>query len=465
MLLQRIYHDGLAQAAYLLGCQATGDALIVDPTRQIDRYRDAAAAAGLRITAVTETHIHADFVSGARALAARTGARLYLSGAGPAAWQYAFAAEDGATLLRDGNSFRVGNLQVDVLHTPGHTPEHLAFLVTDRAGADGPIGLFSGDFVFVGDVGRPDLLQRAAGLGGTAEPGARQLYASLQRFRALPEYLQVWPGHGAGSACGKALGAVPQTTVGYETRFSWAFRVPDEAAFVAEVLAGQPEPPPYFAEMKRINRDGPSLDAPSPPPRGTADSLAAALAAGWSVADVRPADAFATAHRPGTLSLPLANDFLAWAGWLLPYDAPFGLIVEEADLPAVQAELRVIGLEDIAAYWTPEDALAGRTAGFARATAAQLASGLAANGHVLLDVRRADEYAAGHIPGSRNIPLGHLREHLAAIPADMPLVVYCAGGTRSPIAAALLNARDGARVVEMRDGFDAWAAAGYPVAR
>ena len=229
MFFRQLYTDHLAQASYLVGCQQTGEALVVDPTRDLDQYLNLAAREGLRITAVTETHIHADFVSGARALAARTGARLYLSGAGPAAWQYAYAAEAGATLLRDGDAFTVGTLRLEVLHTPGHTPEHLSFLLTDTGSAATPMGIFTGDFVFVGDVGRPDLVEKAAGQAGTTEGAARQLYQSLQRFRALPEYLQVWPGHGAGSACGKALGAVPQSTVGYELRTNWTLEpVPDE---------------------------------------------------------------------------------------------------------------------------------------------------------------------------------------------------------------------------------------------
>jgi hydroxyacylglutathione hydrolase len=354
MLLQRFYHEGLAQASYLLGCQATGAALVIDPNRQIDHYVDAAARAGLRITAVTETHIHADFVSGARELARQTGAQLYLSDEGSDDWKYAFATEAGAVLLHDGDTFQVGNVRIAVLHTPGHTPEHLAFLVTDTAGADQPMGLFSGDFVFVGDVGRPDLLERAAGVAGTAEPGARQLFHSLQRFRALPDYLQVWPAHGTGSACGKALGAVPQSTVGYEKRFNWAFQIPEEAEFVAAVLSGQPEPPPYFAQMKRINKIGPPPWLVPVTPQGTPAELGAALTAGIPVVDVRPADVAAQGQQPGTLNLPLEADFLTWAGWLLPYDRPLGLIGSAAAVQTAQAALALIGLDAVTTAWAPE---------------------------------------------------------------------------------------------------------------
>ncbi len=206
MILRRLYQAQLAQASYLVGCSVTGAALIIDPNRDVKQYIDLAAQESLRITAVAETHIHADFVSGARELAQRTGAKLYLSDAGPAAWKYAFAAEAGAAQLHDGDSFHVGSVRVDVMHTPGHTPEHLSLLVTDTSSANEPMGIFTGDFVFVGDVGRPDLLEKAAGVAGSTAQAAQDLFHSIQRVRDLPDYLQIWPGHGAGSACGRALG-------------------------------------------------------------------------------------------------------------------------------------------------------------------------------------------------------------------------------------------------------------------
>ncbi|HEY8197968.1 MAG TPA: MBL fold metallo-hydrolase, partial [Gemmatimonadales bacterium] len=227
MLLRRFYDPKLAQASYLVGCTVTGEALVVDPTRDIDPYLQAADAEGFKVAHVTETHIHADFVSGARELAHRTGARLYLSEAGGDNWQYGYAGEADATLLREASRIKVGTVELEVLHVPGHTPEHLTLLVTDSATASEPMGAFTGDFIFVGDVGRPDLLERAARVRGSMQESARQLFRSLQRFRTQPDYLQIWPGHGAGSACGKSLGAVPQTTLGYEKRFNWAFGITD----------------------------------------------------------------------------------------------------------------------------------------------------------------------------------------------------------------------------------------------
>src|SRR5690606_23511411 len=244
MIVRRFYDDNLAQASWLVGCGASGEGLVVDPNRDVDQYIRAAEAEGVRVTHVTETHIHADFVSGARELAARTGARLYLSAEGGPDWSYRYASEANAVLLRDGDEFRVGNVRVRVMHTPGHTPEHIVFIVTDGASADQPMGVMTGDFVFVGDVGRPDLLEKAAGVAGTMEAGARDLYASLTRFRGqLPDYVQLWPGHGAGSACGKSLGAVPQSTLGYEKLFNLGLAAESEAEFVQMILTGQPEPP------------------------------------------------------------------------------------------------------------------------------------------------------------------------------------------------------------------------------
>jgi hydroxyacylglutathione hydrolase len=204
MLLRYFYDDELAQASYLVGCAATGEALVIDPLRDVTPYLHAAEKAGLRITHVTETHIHADFVSGVRELAARTGATMYLSDMGDANWKYAYPKVGCAVLVRDGDSWMVGNIKIQVIETPGHTLEHIALMVTYTAATDQPLGVFTGDFLFVGDVGRPDLLEEAAGFVGTKEPGARMQFHTVERFKAMPDHLQIWPAHGAGSACGKA---------------------------------------------------------------------------------------------------------------------------------------------------------------------------------------------------------------------------------------------------------------------
>ncbi|HWO89418.1 MAG TPA: MBL fold metallo-hydrolase, partial [Gemmatimonadales bacterium] len=294
MLLKRFYDTKLAQASYLVGCQRTGEALIVDPNRDLAQYLHAAKVEGMKIAHVTETHIHADYVSGSRELAAVTGAKLYLSDEGGSDWSYGFAREAGAVMLRDGDEFRVGNIRVGVVHTPGHTPEHLTFVITDGATTDQPMGAFTGDFIFVGDVGRPDLLEKAAGITGTMEAGARDLFRSLQNFKRLPDWLQIWPAHGAGSACGKSLGAVPSSTLGYERFANWGLATENEDDFVRMVLEGQPEPPAYFARMKRVNRDGPEPISSAPqPPRLAPGRLGEALKSGAVVVDTRGTAAFA----------------------------------------------------------------------------------------------------------------------------------------------------------------------------
>lgn len=329
MLLRCFYDQKFAQASYFVGCQETGEAIIVDPVRYVDQYLELAETEGMRIVAVTETHIHADFVSGARELAHRTDATLFLSDNGNDDWKYAFINDYLHEPLYDGSEFSVGNIKFHTLHNPGHTPEHISLLLTDTVAADKPMGVLGGDFVFAGDIGRPDLLEKAAGIANSAEASARQLFKSLQRFKLLPDYLQIWPGHGAGSACGRDLGAVPSTTLGYEKLFNWAFYEDDEASFVDELLRGQPEPPHYFAVMKRVKKEGlPLLNDIHTPKRLPFDHLENALSQDRPIIDTRSAGVFAANHIPGTLNIPPESSFTNWAGWLVSYDSPYYLIVD-----------------------------------------------------------------------------------------------------------------------------------------
>ncbi|HEV8357162.1 MAG TPA: rhodanese-like domain-containing protein [Gemmatimonadales bacterium] len=472
MHFQRFYDDQLAQASYLIGCGATGTAVVVDSNRRTDDYIAAAEAEGLRIVGVTETHIHADFVSGSRELAARTGATLYVSGCGPPEWQYEFRHEPGVVLLADRDTFRVGNVELRAVHTPGHTPEHLSFFVTDAAGAHEPMGIVTGDFVFVGDVGRPDLLETAAQVSGSAEAGARQLFRSLAWFKTLPDHLQIWPGHGAGSACGKGLSAVPQSTVGYERRFNWAFGVAGEAEFMRMVLLGQPEPPRYFAEMKRVNRAGPRLlGALALPERVAEHRIRSILASGAVLVDTRPAPEFAAGHIPGTLSLPFNRSFPTWAGALLSYDRDLYLLVDSprpALLHQVLQSLVMIGLDRVRGYFGPQALELWESEGGALGRVEQLSiAELAArrNGMMVLDVRGRTEWDAGHIPGAVLIPLAELSGRLAEVPADRPVAVHCQSGSRSAIAASLLGAGGRRGVVNVAGGFGAWVQGGLPVER
>ena len=473
MLLKRFYDTKLAQASYLLGCAATGEALVIDANRDIDQYLDAARNENLHITHVTETHIHADFVSGSRELADRAAARLFLSDEGDADWKYAFAADAGATLLHDSDSFMVGNLKIDVMHTPGHTPEHLSFMVTDTPATTRAMGVFTGDFIFVGDVGRPDLLEKAAGVEGSMVAGARSLFGSLQRFRRLPDYLQLWPGHGAGSACGKSRGAMPSTTLGYEQIANWAFGIVEEEAFIAAVLADQPEPPRYFAEMKRINKRGPRILHGVPRPEHLQPSrLRELVDAGATIIDTRSAADYALAHVRGTLNIPTGSIFPTWAGWLLPYDRPLYLIVSEPlarTMDEVVRDLALIGLDRVAGYFGAEvvaasSAMGDRVTTIPQVTARDFATpGAADTDTVLIDVRGRTEWDAGHIPGARHIPLGHLADGVRDLPRTTPLVVQCQGGARSAIAASVLEAHGFTSVTNLVGGLAAWLAAGKPV--
>ncbi|HEY6273477.1 MAG TPA: MBL fold metallo-hydrolase [Terriglobales bacterium] len=465
MILKRFYEERLAQASFLLGCPASGEALVIDANRDVDRYIDAAQAEGLRITSVTETHIHADFVSGSRELARRTGATLAISAEGGPDWQYSFAGDPGVKLLRDGDSLRAGRVRLTVRHTPGHTPEHLTFVLFDEAASDEPIGALTGDFVFAGDVGRPDLLERAAGAAGTMETAARQLFGSLQQFRGVPDRLLLWPGHGAGSACGKMLGGLPVTTLGYEKLANWAFQIEDEAEFVEKVLEDQPEPPRYFAEMKRVNKIGAGASHGTPA-HFAPEALAAAVAKRLQVVDLRPSTEFAAGFVAGTISIPLNKSFLNWAGALLDSQQEIYLIGEEAQIHEAVAALALIGLDRVTAWFGPRvldywENHYGKLAAIETITALESLA-RQKQGHVILDVRNTSEFRAGHIPGALHIPLGRIPEASGSLSRDSRIVVHCQGGGRSPIALSVLRKIGFHDVANFAGGFSDYHGQGLP---
>jgi hydroxyacylglutathione hydrolase len=472
MIVRRFFEPQLAQSSYLVGCAACGEAIVIDPNRNTDTYTSAAAADNLKIAYVTETHIHADFLSGSRELASRTGATLLLSDEGDADWKYGFASE--GRLIRSGDRIAVGNVRIDVLHTPGHTPEHLTFLITDGAVADAPIAAVTGDFVFVGDVGRPDLLERAANLKGTMESGARALYRSLQAFNRHEEWLQVWPGHGAGSSCGKGISAVPHSTLGYERRFNWAFRMKSETEFVDAVLTGQPDPPKYFATMKRMNKEGPRVigDAARAVVRKNDAELASVIARGGLVIDTRAAAEYATGFVPGTINLPINNAFVTWAGWLIPYDQEFDLLLgdgAETRLAEIARALALIGLDRIGGYFA-SSALATAARSLPLGVVPQIAPETLAQMRgdhvpVVIDVRADSEWMEGHLPAAVHIPLGRLADRVAELPRGQPLVMQCGTGARSAIAASVLRRAGFADVSNLVGGCQAWVAAGLPTSR
>ncbi|GAB5533884.1 MAG: MBL fold metallo-hydrolase [Rubricoccaceae bacterium] len=462
MLLRQLADPSLAQYAYLIGCQKTGEALVVDPERDIDRVLDAAVRDGLAITHIAETHIHADFLSGARDLADRTGATLYLSAEGEDdGWGSNWARQrDDVVFLRDGDTFKVGNITIRAIHSPGHTPEHLAYLVTDEGGgANEPMGLISGDFVFVGDLGRPDLLESAAGQQGAQEPAARALFASVQRFLELDDYVQVWPAHGAGSACGKALGAIPQSTVGYERRFNGAIDAArrGESAFVEAILDGQPEPPLYFARMKAQNRDGvPPLQA-LPTPRALSHlELANLPEESVVIHALADRSEFMASHLPGALFAPLGSSFSTVVGsYVTDPETPLVLVVPEAEIDnAVRALVR-IGLDPIVAYATPKT-LAGYLQDDGASQSIPEATFDAIAEHpdsVVVDVRRQPEVEAGHVPGAIWIPHTRLAARLDELATHQPLLVHCQSGVRAAVASAFL-ASQGFDVTYINDHFN-----------
>ena len=455
MLLRYFYDEKLAQASYMVGCQKTGEAIVIDPARNIEPYLKEAAKEGLRISATAETHIHADFVSGTREFAQRLGTTAYLSDEGDASWKYGFASEIDARLVKDGEKFKVGNVTLEVMHTPGHTPEHISFVLYDRDQTV-PMGIFTGDFVFVGDIGRPDLLEEAAGIQGTTAVGAKQMFDSLKRFKALPDFVQVWPGHGAGSACGKALGAIPTSTVGYEKATNWALQMEDEAAFVKELTTNQPEPPNYFAMMKRVNKEGIAVTTTLSAPRAADASELTELVQTMQVVDTRDGKSFAAGHVPGTLNIPYNSKFVTWAGWLLDFDHDIAVIAEPDQLQMIQMDLQSVGLDrfvtvvDVADL--SDEQLTERYPDWSADQAMQAAE---AGDVFVLDVRNKTEWDGGHYAQAERILLGKLATRHQEIPTDRPVAVHCASGVRSRMAVSVLQSLGIKDVINIEGGYAA----------
>lgn len=464
MFFQHIYDKSLAQASYFIGCQKAGVAAVIDPKRDVDTYIEIAKQNNMKITHIFETHIHADFLAGSRELAALTGAQMFLSAEGGPGWEYEFPHVG----LKDGTIVKVGNLKLEVLHTPGHTPESISFLLTDTPASDEPVMLFTGDFVFVGDIGRPDLLEKAAGLKGTQDAGAHQMYKSLQRFNALSDFIQVWPGHGAGSACGKALGAVPSTTVGYEKARNWAFRYANnEDGFVKFLLTDQPEPPKYFAMMKKLNKvDRPLLTEVPKLKKLSNDELKEAMAKGIKLIDTRNKTEFEKGFIPESINIQGNNSFATWAGWFLTYEEPFILLADESQLDDLTRKLMRIGLDNIYGYipsvneW---EKAGGRIDKAKVISLTEFKPLYENNGIQLVDLRGVAEYNSGHIKGAENIFVGSLLNNLDKISKDKKVVIHCQGGDRSSIAYSLLAKNGYTNILNYSAGMNEWINEGNPV--
>ena len=462
MYFQHVYDKTLAQASYFIGCQKAGIAAVIDPKRDIDTYLEIAKQNNMQITHIFETHIHADFLTGSRELAAVTGAKMYLSDEGGEGWEYEFAHEG----LKHGTEVMVGNLKIEVLHTPGHTPESISFLLTDTPASKEPVMLFTGDFVFVGDIGRPDLLEKAAGMVGTQDKGAEQMYQSINLFANLPEFIQVWPGHGAGSACGKALGAVPSTTVGYEKKRNWAFSYgTNKAGFIDFLLTDQPEPPKYFAKMKELNKvDRPLLTEVPTIKEMTAAELKAAMDKGVKLIDTRNKQDFEKGFIPGSINIQGNNSFATWMGWFVTYNEPFILLAAPSQMDDLTRKLMRIGLDNIHGFVDAAkiNELANGT--LSTSTMVSIADVKANTTAQVIDLRGAAEFNAGHIAGATNVFVGTLLQNLAKVPKDKPVIIHCQGGDRAAIGYSLLVKEGYTNVSNYSPGINEWIKEAQPLA-
>ena len=463
MFFQHIYDKSLAQASYFIGCQKKGVAAVIDPKRDVDTYLKIAEENKMTITHILETHIHADFLSGSRELAALTGAKMYLSSEGGEGWEYQFPHQG----VKDGDILHLGNLKLEVLHTPGHTPESISFLLTDTPASLEPVMLFTGDFVFVGDVGRPDLLEKAAGIAGTQDEGAAEMYKSIKRFSDLADHIQVWPGHGAGSACGKALGSVPSTTVGYEKIRNWAFQYENnEEGFTEYLLTDQPEPPKYFAKMKELNKEvRPLLTEVPMLQKLSGIRLKEIIELGIKIIDTRAKTEFAEGFIPGSINIQGNNTFSTWAGWFIDYDEPFVLVAEKSQLDDLTRKLMRIGLDNIAGYIPSKDVVTETVGSLETVKLVDINSfkELQANGTEVIDLRGASEYNSGHIPGAKNVFVGTIENNLDKIDKDRKIIIHCQSGHRAAIAYSVLVKNGYDQILNFSAGMNEWVHEGNEV--
>ncbi|WP_260703030.1 MBL fold metallo-hydrolase [Edaphobacter flagellatus] len=458
MKIERFQVPGLAQYSYVVS--DGGQAVVIDPIRDTDRYLDYAARMELRIVSIVETHIHADFAAGSTALAQSTGAELALS-AYDQNERYRYTMPHRT--LHDGDSIVVGSLHLQVLHTPGHTPEHLSFLLFNGASSV-HAAMFSGDFIFVGSLGRPDLLGEEAKLSL-----AHELYRSLhQRIAALPDGLLVYPGHGAGSLCGAGISERTETTLGYERATNPFFRYGEEE-FVTKILASVPPMPAYYPRMKELNSIGaPVLSALPGVAAFSAEQVDVLLGsiAGVTLLDLRSPEAFGGAHVRGSINIAAGDNLSLWAGWLLDPKLPIVLIGSEGDEYEARRSLIRVGLDNIAGYldrgisaWI----LSGRDfATTTQKTVNEVAALSQANisgddATLILDVRSDQERSGSSIPGSHHIMLGDLAHLFGRLPRDREIITVCGSGYRSSIAASLLARAGFECVASMSGGMMAWA--------
>ncbi|MGH9768362.1 MAG: MBL fold metallo-hydrolase [Blastocatellia bacterium] len=458
MYFKQFYLGCLAHASYLIGSE--GEAAVVDPQRDIEQYINEAEAEGLKIKYVIETHLHADFVSGHRELAERTGAKIVFGQKANAEFPHVGA--------KDGDEIKIGGVDLRFLETPGHTPESISIIVTDTEASNPPQKLLTGDTLFIGDVGRPDL---AGSKGLTAEQMAGMLYDSLHgKLLKLDDSVEVWPAHGKGSLCGRNMSNETSSTIGRQRRLNYALQPMPREEFVKMMTSDLPEAPAYFSKDAEINRGGARALAELPRPAALAPGEVNRLAGcGVTILDVRPNTEFGTAHVPGALNVGLSGQFASWAGQLIKFDAPIVIVAEdESKVDEAVTRLARVGIENVKGY------LAGgmdawRRAGLSANTIAQISvddlSELlnSQNDLQVIDVRQPGEYDTGHVPSAVNAPLARVGERAPEFDPDRRTAVICAGGFRSSAAASILERLGFKNLLNVLGGTGAWISAGYPV--
>jgi hydroxyacylglutathione hydrolase len=451
MYFKQFYLGCLAHASYLIG--SDGEAVVVDPQRDVDQYIDEAASQGSKIRYVVETHLHADFVSGHHELAERTGAKIV------------FGSKAGATFdhlaVHDGDILKVGKASLKILETPGHTPESISLLLSDPDDPAKPMKVLTGDTLFIGDVGRPDL---AGGKGFSAEQMAGMLYDSLhQKLMALPDETEVYPAHGAGSMCGRNISKDTSSTIGQQRQFNYALKPMSKEEFVKMMTTDLPEAPGYFSQDAEMNRTGAGVLKELPPPAELTPAEFKRLSdGGHQVLDVRPAAQFGNGHVPGAINIALGGQFASWAGTLIKRDTPILLVAEDQEgIDEAVQRLARVGIESVKGF------LGGGMYAWDKAGQAvrvipqmpvdelrhQMEEGAQLQ---LLDVRRPNEYSGGHAPGFVSVPLPHLEEELGKFDRGKPVAVMCQGGYRSSAGTSILAKHGFKNVYNVVGGFTAW---------
>lgn len=456
MIVDRIYTPGLAQVAYLVADEQAGEVAVIDPRRDVDAYVSWAEERNIHITAILETHVHADFVSGSLELALRTDAPIYASRLGDQQFPH--------LPLDDGDEICVGTIRLRALWTPGHTPEHMAFLLYDSPGASDPFALYSGDALFVGDVGRPDLL----GKNETAKLSHQLFETVTQRLATLADDVIVFPGHTAGSACGKKIGDAPHTTMGAEKVGNYAFQEKGRGDFVKAIMNDMPTPPAYYSVLKQVNKDGAVLISELGEPRALSPSAVARMAdEGALILDTRDYTSFGRGHIPNALFAGYGPNFHTWMGWVAPYDRSIVLINADGDsIDEVITALRQIGLDRVAGYlYGGMAAWDGEMSSLPQITVTQL-KGRRRDGLKVLDVRGDSEWEDGHIEDAKHLFAGQIAQGelpLNSLGTDDEVAIICGSGYRSSVAASILQSKGYESVINVEGGMTAWNDANLPV--